>query len=118
MDLTCPEPYSTPEAAVLTRLWVKLLADYLNCLTYPADLAGLHHSVANSSKGLQLAVYGYNHKLGVLLDKVLQHLVSFEVNEERFTVFTPRPPPSFIPHNLSARLLYTSGFDISMWRFL
>jgi insulysin len=103
MDLTCPEPYSTPEAAVLTRLWVKLLADYLNCLTYPADLAGLHHSVANSSKGLQLAVYGYNHKLGVLLDKVLQHLVSFEVNEERFTVFTPRllPLSSFIIYLLA-----------------
>eukprot|EP00873_Tetraselmis_striata_P029260 jgi/Tetstr1/449524/TSEL_036612.t1 len=86
VDFTCPEPYSTPEAAVLTRLWIKLLVDYLNSLTYYADLAGLHYSLSNTATGFQVAVYGYSHKLGVLLDKVLSHILEFEVKEDRFMV--------------------------------
>ena len=35
-----PAAYASPEASVLTRLFAKLLTDYLNELAYPADLAG------------------------------------------------------------------------------
>ncbi len=36
-----PAAYSSPEASVLTRLFTKLFSDYLNELSYPADLAGV-----------------------------------------------------------------------------
>lgn len=85
-DLTSPEAYNTPENAVLTRLLVKLLNDYLNPLAYPAELAGLHYSLSNTASGVQLAAYGFNHKLGVLLEKVLEHLVGFHVKDDRFAV--------------------------------
>lgn len=36
------------------RLLVKLLGDYLNELTYPAELAGLSYSVSNHLAGFQV----------------------------------------------------------------
>ena len=35
-----PAAYGSPEAAVLTKLFARLLADALNELAYPASLAG------------------------------------------------------------------------------
>ena len=40
VDVESPAAYASPEASVLTRLFAKLLTDYLNELAYPADLAG------------------------------------------------------------------------------
>jgi len=86
MEIICAEAYATPEHAVQTRLLVKLVNDYLNPLAYPAELAGLHYSLNNTATGFQLVVYGYHHKLAVLLAKVLDHLVDFKVREDRFMV--------------------------------
>ena len=48
----------TPEAAVLTRLFVKLLADDLNAVAYDAELAGLSYSVSNTKQGFLATFYG------------------------------------------------------------
>jgi len=85
-QLVSPVAYGTPEQAVSTRLWVKLLNDYLSALTYPAELAGLYYSLSNSPSGVQLVVHGYNDRLRVLLQKVLQHIEGFEVKRDRFAV--------------------------------
>ena len=45
----CPEAYASPEAAVLTRLFVKLLDDRLSELSYEAELAGLGYSALNTT---------------------------------------------------------------------
>jgi secreted Zn-dependent insulinase-like peptidase len=37
---------------------VKLLGDYLNELTYPAELAGLSYSISNHLAGFQVGVWG------------------------------------------------------------
>lgn len=36
------------------RLLVKLMSDYLNELTYPAELAGLGYSISNHLAGFQV----------------------------------------------------------------
>jgi hypothetical protein len=41
---------------VCVRLLVKLMSDYLNELTYPAELAGLGYSVSNHLAGFQVRV--------------------------------------------------------------
>ena len=41
VDVESPAAYASPEGSVLTRLFAKLLSDYLNELAYPADLAGV-----------------------------------------------------------------------------
>ncbi|KAL6746579.1 Metalloenzyme, LuxS/M16 peptidase-like protein [Haematococcus lacustris] len=57
-DFQCPEAYASPEAAVCTRLFVKLVNDALSELSYPADLAGLTYAVHNSQAGFQAEAVG------------------------------------------------------------
>eukprot|EP00887_Chlorella_sp_A99_P007901 scaffold12.g7901.t1 len=56
--LHLPESYLSPENAVLTQLFSKLVNDYLTEVTYPAELAGLHYSVRSTTWGLLATVYG------------------------------------------------------------
>mmetsp|Transcript_10931 Transcript_10931/g.29980 ORF Transcript_10931/g.29980 Transcript_10931/m.29980 type:complete len:1056 (-) Transcript_10931:352-3519(-) len=86
VDFQAPEAYASPEAAVCTRLFVKLVADALNELAYPADLAGLVYGVTNSQAGFQVALSGYNHKLPVLLEAVLKQLSRLKVKADRFSL--------------------------------
>ncbi|KAL0019017.1 hypothetical protein WJX77_001203 [Trebouxia sp. C0004] len=86
MMFTCPEAYVTPEAAVLTRLFIKLLEDYFNEVAYPATLAGLHYGMLTHLEGFLLWVSGYNHKLMKLAEAVLREVVDFKVEEDRFQV--------------------------------
>ncbi len=86
VDVFCAEAYVTPEAAVYTRLVVKLLADYLNELTYPAELAGLYHWVSASTSGLTLYMTGYSEKMPTLLGFILDELAGFVVRPDRFTL--------------------------------
>ena len=58
MMVTCPEAYVTPEAAVLTRLFIKLLEDHFNEVAYPATLAGLHYGMLTHPEGFLLWVSG------------------------------------------------------------
>ena len=58
MMYTCPEAYVTPEAAVLTRLFIKLLDDHFNEVAYPATLAGLHYGMLTHPEGFLLWVSG------------------------------------------------------------
>jgi hypothetical protein len=55
-SLQSPAAYVSPESAVCVRLLVKLMSDYLNELTYPAELAGLGYSVSNHLAGFQVRV--------------------------------------------------------------
>ena len=52
------QAYTSPEAAVLTRLYVKLLNDYLNETAYDAELAGLSYGLSNTQSGFLLSFYG------------------------------------------------------------
>ncbi|MEW5314724.1 MAG: hypothetical protein WDW38_006196 [Sanguina aurantia] len=84
LDFQTPEAYASPTAAVLTRLYVKLLLDYLNEMAYPAELAGLTYSVSNTQTGFQLTLTGYSHRIGVLTEAILQRMLGFKVLEDRF----------------------------------
>jgi secreted Zn-dependent insulinase-like peptidase len=54
LDFQCPAAYASPESSVATRLVVKLADDYLNELTYPAELAGLSYHLHNTLTGFQV----------------------------------------------------------------
>ena len=54
-----PDAYLSPEASVLTKLFVKLLSDYLNETLYPAQLAGMRTHVGTTQKGLLLTIKGF-----------------------------------------------------------
>jgi insulysin len=81
-----PAAYFSPLHTVLTDLYVRLLVDSLGEYTYDAELAGLYYSLFPTATGMQLLVYGYNHKLEVLARKLLERMRDLQINPERFKV--------------------------------
>ncbi|KAL3637238.1 Insulin-degrading enzyme-like 1, peroxisomal [Castilleja foliolosa] len=86
IDFNCPFSGSSPESEVLTEIFTRLLMDYLNEYAYDAQVAGLYYGVTNTDFGFQVTVLGYNHKLKILLDTVINQIANFEVKPERFAV--------------------------------
>ncbi|KAL8494287.1 hypothetical protein ACS0TY_025184 [Phlomoides rotata] len=86
IDFNCPFTGSSPEAVVLTEVFTRLLMDYLNEYAYDAQVAGLYYGVSSADYGFQVTVVGYNHKLAILLETVIQRLANFEVKPDRFAV--------------------------------
>lgn len=54
----CLQAYTSPEGAVLTKLFVKLLNDYLNKTAYDAELAGLSYGLSATTSGFRVTFYG------------------------------------------------------------
>ncbi|KAI9790783.1 MAG: Insulinase (Peptidase M16) [Candelina submexicana] len=86
ITLRNPLVYATPEHAVMTGLYVKLVKDALNEYAYDADLAGLAYGFQNHSIGLDVELSGFNDKMSVLLEKVLLKMRDLEVKPDRFKV--------------------------------
>lgn len=96
LDFTSPSAYSSPETAVLTRIFTKLLVDYLNEHAYYAEIAGLSYSVQSTALGFQVSVSGYNHKIFVLASKIIEKMVNFEVREDRFKDIKEKTQKDFL----------------------
>eukprot|EP00249_Psilotum_nudum_P021715 c28217_g1_i1 orf=297-3335(+) len=86
IHFNCSESNCSPEADVLTTIFLKLLVDYLNEYAYFAEIAGLNYSIWQTGTGFQVSVSGYNHKLDVLLQKIIQRIIEFTVKEDRFII--------------------------------
>lgn len=79
--LVAAGPMETAEAS----MFVSLLKDELNELTYPALLAGLNFSFYAQPWGISMRISGYNDKQGVLLEKLLGSLGQPALDEQRFS---------------------------------
>ncbi|XP_038693358.1 insulin-degrading enzyme-like 1, peroxisomal isoform X2 [Tripterygium wilfordii] len=86
IDFNCPHASSSPETVVLTDIFTRLLMDYLNDYAYYAQVAGLYYGIHNTDSGFQVTVIGYNHKLRILLETVVEKIANFKVNPDRFSV--------------------------------
>nr|DAD42406.1 TPA_asm: hypothetical protein HUJ06_000636 [Nelumbo nucifera] len=86
IDFNCPYASHSPEAEVLTDIFTQLLMDYLNEYAYDAQVAGLHYTINSTDTGFQVIVLGYNHKMRILLETVVQKIAEFKVKPDRFSV--------------------------------
>ncbi|CAI5953115.1 unnamed protein product [Closterium sp. NIES-65] len=84
MQLASPEAYTSPRSALLTRLFASLLQDALNAYAYDAEIAGLNYSIVPSVHGIQISAWG--HKLLLLVSKIIDRLVTYTVDADRFHV--------------------------------
>jgi insulysin len=82
--LETPHAAGTLAERVQTELWLKMVDDQLNELTYPAQLAGLTFSLSVDWRGIELSLGGYNQKQPELMAAVLQALRNTEWNQARF----------------------------------
>ncbi|XP_072951084.1 insulin-degrading enzyme-like 1, peroxisomal [Typha angustifolia] len=86
IDFNCPQANHSPEAAVLTNIFTKLLMDYLNEYAYDAQVAGLYYVIQQTDTGFQVIMVGYNHKMRILLETIIGKIKDFEVKQDRFSV--------------------------------
>ncbi|KAI3905631.1 hypothetical protein MKX01_036540, partial [Papaver californicum] len=86
IDFNCPYTSHTPEAVVLTDVFTRLVMDYLNEYAYDAQVAGLYYGINSPDTGFQVIVTGYNHKMRILVDKIIEQIQEFKVKPERFAV--------------------------------
>jgi insulysin len=85
-DITCQSAGRSPESSVLSDIFVRLLMDYLNEYAYYAQVASLYYGISETSYGIQVNVFGYNHKLRILLERVIEKIANFEVKLDRWSV--------------------------------
>ncbi|XP_031777802.1 insulin-degrading enzyme isoform X2 [Nasonia vitripennis] len=85
-DFVSPLTYIDPISSNMTYMFVQLFRDSLNEYAYSADLAGLKWELSHSKYGLSLIIAGYDHKLVVLLNKILDRMVNFTIDDKRFAI--------------------------------
>lgn len=69
------------------RIVVNLVCDSLDEITYSASLAGLQYSLNYHFEGLSICVYGYQDKLPLLLQVVLEKIKNLQPRVDRLEVF-------------------------------
>ena len=67
-------------------LFAALVEDSLAEYAYDAQVAGLDYSFSSIRLGVKLTVFGYNDKLSVLLQRVLEKAKNLAVREDRLKV--------------------------------
>ncbi|AKH70326.1 secreted/periplasmic Zn-dependent peptidase, insulinase [Spongiibacter sp. IMCC21906] len=82
--LQTPEAESSLNQQVKTALWLRMVQDQLNELSYPAQLAGLSFSLSSSWRGIEINIGGYNQKQAELLVAVIDALKHTEWDQARF----------------------------------
>eukprot|EP00123_Amoebidium_parasiticum_P017153 comp23732_c1_seq1/m.40925 comp23732_c1_seq1/g.40925 ORF comp23732_c1_seq1/g.40925 comp23732_c1_seq1/m.40925 type:complete len:972 (-) comp23732_c1_seq1:688-3603(-) len=96
--------YVSPTHCVLTRLFSELLKDSLAEYAYAAELGGVTYVLENVVYGLLLNIQGYNHKLPVLLAKIVDKIKGFAVDDARFKILKDEVRRSYV--NFSAEAPY------------
>ncbi|KAJ8100603.1 Metalloenzyme, LuxS/M16 peptidase-like protein [Lipomyces tetrasporus] len=86
IHLRNPITSASPENKVASRIFLDLVIDKLSAYAYAASIAGLSYTVRQTSDGTFIGIAGYNHKLDILLKKILEEIRDFKVDQERFAV--------------------------------
>ncbi|GGB86856.1 peptidase M16 [Marinobacterium zhoushanense] len=75
---------ASPRSAVLNELYTRMLKDRLNEVLYDASLAGLSADIYNHARGISLRLSGYNERMPLLLDAILDAAKQSPSSESRF----------------------------------
>ncbi|OMO71324.1 hypothetical protein CCACVL1_18291, partial [Corchorus capsularis] len=86
LEFDLPDARNSSQSQVLKHIFVRLLNDYLNEYVYYAEVTGLYFYIENTFRGFEVTMFGYNHKLNILLRTVIDKIANFEVKPERFSI--------------------------------
>merc|ERR1719319_1453234 len=90
MELRSPLAYLDPHSVNLTALLAAVVMDSLKEELYSARLAGLSYTLMATKAGLTLSVRGFHHRLGVLVEALVQQLARPEVEAARLEAMRER----------------------------
>ncbi|XP_036410263.1 nardilysin-like [Megalops cyprinoides] len=85
--LISPVIQRSPENLVLFDLFVNILAHSLAEPAYEADVAQLEYKLVAGEHGLVIKVKGFNHKLPLLFNLIVDYLVDFSAAPDVFSMF-------------------------------
>lgn len=77
---------STAKNRCLSSLFASYAKDILDEKIYDAVLAGFSYGISVATGGVKLFASGYSDKIAVLLQRLVEELVSIKVEEKRFDV--------------------------------
>lgn len=86
IDIRSPASNTSPTTAVATRLFADLVNDSLSEFSYDADLGGLSYNLTSYTTGLYVLVSGYNDKVAVLLQHIMEKVKNLEVKSDRLAI--------------------------------
>uniref|UniRef100_A0A8C7RPP2 Nardilysin b (N-arginine dibasic convertase) n=1 Tax=Oncorhynchus mykiss TaxID=8022 RepID=A0A8C7RPP2_ONCMY len=86
-NLLSPMIQKSPENLVLFDIFVNILAHNLAEPAYEADVAQLEYKLIAGEHGLVIRVKGFNHKLPLLLNLIVDHLADFTAEPGVFNMF-------------------------------
>ena len=72
------------QAAAKMHLYAALIKDQLTEKIYPANLAGLYFSLHANSRGMDIKLQGYNDRMSLLLQLILQTMAEPVFDSKRF----------------------------------
>ncbi|XP_064196993.1 nardilysin-like [Anguilla rostrata] len=85
--LISPVIQKSPENLVLFDLFVNILAHTLAEPAYEADVAQLEYKLLAGEHGLVIKVKGFNHKLPLLFNLIVDYLADFSAAPDVFAMF-------------------------------
>ncbi|CAF0979560.1 unnamed protein product [Adineta steineri] len=85
-ELRNPLGSADPLHSNMNALYVELVEDSLTEIVYPVQLGGLQYKLYALDYGIQLTVYGFNHKIKQLLETIIDRMVNIKVNPQRFEI--------------------------------
>ncbi|KAI5101070.1 nardilysin isoform X1, partial [Silurus meridionalis] len=86
-NLLTPLIQESPENLVLFDLFVNILAHNLAEPAYDADVAQLEYKLLPGDHGLVIRLKGFNHKLPLLLNLIVDYLADFTATPDVFSMF-------------------------------
>ncbi|ESO92600.1 hypothetical protein LOTGIDRAFT_233049 [Lottia gigantea] len=84
LRLTSHVIFDTIQNAVLCDLFINLLLQNLTETVYPAVIAGYEYSIEGFPTGVLITLSGFNHKLLLFLEALLNHIEQFSCTSELF----------------------------------
>jgi insulysin len=84
INFRSPQVGQSAQQAAAAGLYVAVLEDAVNELTYPAQLAGLNFSLYKHAQGISLRISGYDDKQQVLLEQLLASMETLAIEHQRF----------------------------------
>ena len=106
-----PTVQESIDAFTCTDLLVQCIVEDFSKKAYLAEVAGLKYKLKCTTDGLNLSLSGYNDKLGVLLDEVIQKLSSFEPNQQLFNLVKDRAVRN-LKSQLQQKAPYSQAMDM------
>ncbi|KAF8637420.1 hypothetical protein AX17_002915 [Amanita inopinata Kibby_2008] len=83
IDIRSPLANESPRASVITRLYCDIVNDSLAEFSYNADIAGLSYKFVQHMTGLYLTTHGYNDKMTVLVEHILEKIKGLNIDIKR-----------------------------------